>query len=307
MLFLRKRFDPTFVHLPFQFIGIAFLFYWAWYTPPPGYAVLAIGVIAILMTVCDLKIGNKVVWLALVFAFAWTENCAIAKDRIEANGREKALFDTAQDTAKKTEATLNGVGQLRVQIQDVNSAQQKAIKDGNFVLADQLERQKKDAQTQLDAKLRQNRYSSYTPQNLWDESESVAKDLYNKAEGWNEYKRQVNGFTREAIFTTPKFDSSGKRRDLTDAEKMDIQRRGDARLPPIDAANRKTLAPSISDMTDLRNEILSRLPVSAPQNDALFAKLKTDNFTPEDVEPAVADFKSLMHEFAISRNLKISN
>ncbi len=133
-------------HSVFQVMSVVLLFHWWKKIPPPSEAVLVIGVIAIIMTICDMKIWSKALWLVLVFAFAVLETKSIAKDRAESSEREKDLYNLAKGTADKTDRTLNSVGVLGIQLSSLPGQIQDAKKHNDLELAAQLEKQQEEIQ-----------------------------------------------------------------------------------------------------------------------------------------------------------------
>jgi hypothetical protein len=252
------------------------------------------------MTVFNMKTPNKVPWLVLVFLFAWTETRAIAKDRSDASARETALFDAAKKIADKTDATLDSVASLRLQVHALDVVQQEAIKKGNFALAAAYEKQKKEVQGSLDAALKQNRYSGYTPQSLLDESGSILKNLRSEAWGWKHDDYQYEGSTRELI-------GQPRPTPMPEAEKNKIQSDRAKDIINKDKDKRTELAARVLELCDLRDEFLARGVLDDSQNPALFAKIKANTYSPEDLIRATIALDNLQKAFAVPRNLKVTS
>ncbi len=71
------------IGVPLWLIGAAILVYWYFRIPPPGFAVGALGVVAGVMSIRDMKVSGKMVWMALLICLLVTEFQAIDKDRAD--------------------------------------------------------------------------------------------------------------------------------------------------------------------------------------------------------------------------------
>jgi hypothetical protein len=78
---LKEALRSHWFHVPFQSVGVLLCAYWYWRPPIPNKAVLAIGVVAVIMTLSEMTPSHKALWLAIVFALAFIENRAIDKER----------------------------------------------------------------------------------------------------------------------------------------------------------------------------------------------------------------------------------
>jgi hypothetical protein len=153
-----------------------------------------------------------------------------------------------------------------------------------------------------------NPYSNVANERLLDESGYISKVLHSDAEGWKRAKYDWDGATRELI-GQPRADGPGHTRSANEAEKAEIQSTRRKHQPEIDSDQRTHLRPMILEFCDLREELLNRLRgVSVDsENDALFAKLKTTTYDPEDLSRATVDLDKLREAFASSRNLKLGD
>lgn len=75
--FWGHRLFHNFFQLP-----VALLYwYWCYHLPAPGKAVLALTVVAVIMTLVEMTAGHKTLWLLLVFCLVSLENKSINQDR----------------------------------------------------------------------------------------------------------------------------------------------------------------------------------------------------------------------------------
>jgi hypothetical protein len=110
---------------------------------------MAIGVVAIITTFCDMKWWHKSIWLFLIFVLALLEAQSINKGRTEAKNRETDLYDLAQNTADTAMQTLNGVGILIRHVDDIDVKLQKAREKNDPKEIARLQAEKDAAQKQL--------------------------------------------------------------------------------------------------------------------------------------------------------------
>jgi hypothetical protein len=150
MPFIERFKFPLLVHLFFQVIGFALLFYWLKHIPAPSIAaVWGIGVIAIIMTISDTHWPTKTVWLILVFGFAGIETKAIAKDRTEVFKSAKVIADKTDALLSDTEKTLNSLVFLNARIDTVDEEMRIARLNNDHAAQVALERQKEELQKRL--------------------------------------------------------------------------------------------------------------------------------------------------------------
>jgi hypothetical protein len=78
---LKKLFKGKWFHWALQGIAIALCTWWWFHVPAPGKALLALTIVAVVMTIEGLTGWQRALWLVIVFALAFLENRAIDKDR----------------------------------------------------------------------------------------------------------------------------------------------------------------------------------------------------------------------------------
>jgi hypothetical protein len=71
------------IGVPLWLIGTAILVYWYFRIPPPGFAVGALGVVAGIMSIRDIKVSGKIAWTVLLICLLVTEFRASDKDRAD--------------------------------------------------------------------------------------------------------------------------------------------------------------------------------------------------------------------------------
>ena len=77
----KRVFRSKWFHGVLQIITIALCGWWWFVVPAPGKAVLALTIVAVIMTIESLTGRQRAIWLVLIFALAFVENRAINRDR----------------------------------------------------------------------------------------------------------------------------------------------------------------------------------------------------------------------------------
>lgn len=105
-------------HVPFVVAALLLCAYWYFRPPIPNKAVLAIGVVAVIMTLTEMRPSHKAAWLLIVFTLAFLENRAINKERAdseserarvrkEENDKFQAIADGLKGTITQTQTDFN--------------------------------------------------------------------------------------------------------------------------------------------------------------------------------------------------------
>jgi hypothetical protein len=112
-----RLWNSTKVGVPLWIISAGLLFLWLFKAPPPGYAVGALAVVAGVMSVRDIKVLGKILWVFLLVCFLITEFRAIDKDRADNQEAQKKFFESqkegfagiSQQAAQQFSATTQGL------------------------------------------------------------------------------------------------------------------------------------------------------------------------------------------------------
>jgi hypothetical protein len=120
----KKLWNSRIIGIPLWLTGAFFTVYWLFSVPPPGYSVGALAVVAGVMSVRDVKIPGKIIWVFLLVCLLITEFRAIDKDRAENQKVQKEFYETQKngfgkivnqatdnfnETAKSLSTTINGL------------------------------------------------------------------------------------------------------------------------------------------------------------------------------------------------------
>lgn len=135
-------------HILFQLLFLAVCGYWCFFLPPPGNAVLALGVAAVLMTAWEMKWQHKAVWLALVFFLAFLEHKSLDEERRKANLRETSLWNLAQKTSTDITQTQTYINLLGLKMDSGNAKILEAEKNNNTSLVKQLQATQEETEKQ---------------------------------------------------------------------------------------------------------------------------------------------------------------
>jgi hypothetical protein len=94
---LSRKWNSPWLGVPFWCAGAALI-------PSPGKAIGALAVVAGLMSVREMKVSGRILWVLLLIAFLDIEFHAIDKDREENDAKQRAFFE-AQKTGFETIAS----------------------------------------------------------------------------------------------------------------------------------------------------------------------------------------------------------
>jgi hypothetical protein len=84
-------------HLTAQLIASLVYLYWCFHLPAPGKAVLALSVVAVVLTLAEMEPRHKAVWLILILVLVHLENRAIDKDRADSERRQGEAVNAEQE------------------------------------------------------------------------------------------------------------------------------------------------------------------------------------------------------------------
>lgn len=93
-------------HRLFQAISICLCIYWYIKPPIPNKAVLAIGVVAVIMTLTEMRPSHKAGWLVIVFVLAFLENRSINQER---KTSESERAQTRQEENSQFQKIADGI------------------------------------------------------------------------------------------------------------------------------------------------------------------------------------------------------
>jgi len=89
-----KRFwNSSRAGVPLWLTAATFTAYWHFHLPPPGYAIGGLAVVAGIMSVREVKILGKIVWVVLLVLMLMIEFRAISKDRADNDEKQRQFFD----------------------------------------------------------------------------------------------------------------------------------------------------------------------------------------------------------------------
>jgi hypothetical protein len=149
---------------------------WSRHPPAATEAVLMIGVLAVFVTIFELKnYLIKSAWMAFIFWLAIIEYRAIEKDHAESQATTAGLVKMAQDTANNTLSARNELDSLVLQVGVVSQKLDMARSQNNQKQVDVLSVQKNALLRELALR----------------ESESVVQQMHALDEQWNLEDRQL--------------------------------------------------------------------------------------------------------------------
>jgi hypothetical protein len=91
-----KTWNSPWFGAPLWSIAALLTFWWLIHLPSPGKAIGALAVVAGIMSVRDMKVLGKLLWVVLLVLMLITEFRAINKDRSENDEKQRAFFDAQQ-------------------------------------------------------------------------------------------------------------------------------------------------------------------------------------------------------------------
>ena len=173
------------------FAAACLYFFWCTHVPSTGKAVLLIGVVAVLMTITDLRTPLKVASLTLVFALAFLENKSIGQDRIRAQTDRDAAFSIAGRTASTVNQTLTTVILLGNRMDNYRDEAQKANNNHETQLLAHLQAEKEATQKRI--------LLSLSPGSAWRNG-VLGKQMGSRRQG---HRREIEVQTNNLPRTTP--------------------------------------------------------------------------------------------------------
>ena len=91
---VAKYWNSPFCGVPLWLIASYKTLKWLQHPPAPGYAIGTLAVVAGIMSVRDIKVLGKMLWVVLLICMVNTEFRAIDDDRAESAEKQKAFFES---------------------------------------------------------------------------------------------------------------------------------------------------------------------------------------------------------------------
>jgi hypothetical protein len=111
----KRCWNSPWVGAPLWLTAAYFAYRWHHSAPPTGYAIGALATVAGIMSIREVKVLGKILWMILLVFFLINEFGAIDKDRADYAAQQKAFFDAQQkgfsDTAGELQIAIHALNQ----------------------------------------------------------------------------------------------------------------------------------------------------------------------------------------------------